>query len=107
MLGSSTFIVLAIGTLAYAGRAHARPVVATIVVCCWALRLGGFLVFRVFKLGSDSRFDEAKKKPGAFGAACEPIGCVYFSLPRQNYFRQDVPVLNLFPVCFLPEMAVM
>ncbi|KAK9825680.1 hypothetical protein WJX81_003037 [Elliptochloris bilobata] len=66
LLGSTTFIVLAVGTLAYAGRNTARSVIATILVCLWALRLGGFLFFRVLKSGSDSRFDEAKKKPGTF-----------------------------------------
>ena len=64
LLGSATFIVLAVGTLAFAAQFHARSVIATVLVCCWALRLGGFLFFRVLKTGSDSRFDEAKKKPG-------------------------------------------
>jgi hypothetical protein len=30
------------------------------------LRLGGFLVMRVWKTGHDSRFDEAKHKPFTF-----------------------------------------
>lgn len=64
LLGSTTFVALAIGTLAFAARFHARSAVATVLVCCWALRLGGFLFFRVLNAGSDSRFDEAKKKPG-------------------------------------------
>lgn len=70
LLGSTTFIILAAGTLAYgdcarAGAHIARPAIATALVCIWALRLGGFLVLRVLKTGSDSRFNEAKKKPGA------------------------------------------
>ena len=65
LLGSTTFIALAVGTLAFAAQFHARSVIATVLVCCWALRLGGFLFFRVLKTGSDSRFDEAKKKPGS------------------------------------------
>ena len=65
LLGSTTFIALAVGTLAFAAQFHSRSVIATVLVCCWALRLGGFLFFRVLKTGSDSRFDEAKKKPGS------------------------------------------
>ena len=70
LLGSTTFISLAVGALAYGSCARAgahtlRPAIATALVCIWALRLGGFLVLRVLKTGSDSSFNEAKKKPGA------------------------------------------
>ena len=40
--------------------------VATAFVVAWALRLGGFLVMRVWKTGHDSRFDEVKHQPGRF-----------------------------------------
>ena len=62
-LGSSTFIACAIGTLIYAGHHFPRQVVATIFVTIWAGRLGCFLVFRVLKTGTDSRFDEVKSQP--------------------------------------------
>ena len=68
-LGSTTFIALAIGTLTYAKYYYARQILATVLVIIWAVRLGGFLVFRVIKTGKDSRFDEAKKQP------CESPGC--------------------------------
>jgi len=35
-------------------------------VVAWAVRLGGFLVVRVWKTGHDSRFDEAKHQPFKF-----------------------------------------
>jgi hypothetical protein len=41
-------------------------IAATAFVAAWALRLGGFLVMRVWKTGHDSRFDEAKHKPFTF-----------------------------------------
>eukprot|EP00878_Enallax_costatus_P045146 GHUV01054087.1.p1 GENE.GHUV01054087.1~~GHUV01054087.1.p1 ORF type:complete len:111 (-),score=15.03 GHUV01054087.1:99-431(-) len=41
-------------------------IAATVFVVAWALRLGGFLVLRVWKTGHDSRFDEAKHKPFTF-----------------------------------------
>lgn len=41
-------------------------IAATAFVVAWAVRLGGFLVVRVWKTGHDSRFDEAKNKPFTF-----------------------------------------
>lgn len=64
-LGSSTFIACAIGTLAYAKYYYARQAIATVLVIIWGTRLGGFLVFRVLRTGTDSRFDEIKHQPGA------------------------------------------
>ena len=62
-LGSTTFVALAIGTLTYAHFYYARQIVATVLVCIWGIRLGGFLVFRVIKAGGDSRFKDVKDKP--------------------------------------------
>lgn len=44
---------------------HAQ-IAATAFVVAWAVRLGGFLVVRVWKTGHDSRFDEAKHQPFKF-----------------------------------------
>jgi steroid 5-alpha reductase family enzyme len=41
-------------------------ITATAFVVAWAVRLGGFLVVRVWKTGHDSRFDEAKHQPFKF-----------------------------------------
>lgn len=62
-LGSSTFIACAIGALTYAKYYYGRQIAATIFVIIWGCRLGGFLVFRVLKTGTDSRFDEVKSQP--------------------------------------------
>ena len=43
-----------------------RQVTATVLLALWAARLGAFLLFRVLKLGGDSRFEEALKKPSLF-----------------------------------------
>lgn len=66
MLGTSAFLVVAVGTLIYGGYYKARQILVTVAVALWALRLGGFLVYRVFKVGHDSRFDEIKTKPAVF-----------------------------------------
>ncbi|KAI9063762.1 DUF1295-domain-containing protein [Trametes sanguinea] len=38
----------------------ARNIVASVLVMVWATRLAGFLLFRVLKFGSDSRFDDIR-----------------------------------------------
>ena len=43
-----------------------RQIAATVLLALWAARLGAFLLFRVLKLGGDSRFEEALKKPLLF-----------------------------------------
>ena len=43
-----------------------RQVVATVFLVVWAARLGVFLLYRVLKLGGDSRFEEALRKPLTF-----------------------------------------
>lgn len=62
-IGSLTFLGLAVGSLVFGGSFGARQVCVTVAVALWALRLGSLLVYRVFKTGGDSRFDEALKKP--------------------------------------------
>ena len=37
-----------------------RSVLATVCTCIWAIRLGVFLLVRVFRRGSDERFDEIR-----------------------------------------------
>ncbi len=87
-LGSTTFIALAIGTLTYAKYYYARQLLATVLVIIWAVRLGGFLVFRVIKTGRDSRFDDAKKQP------CESPGWS----PRRSL--HDKEALEHWHVCY-------
>ena len=57
------------------------------MVAAWALRLGGFLVARVWKVGHDSRFDEAKHKPLTF--------FVYWTMQVAWVFVTLSPVLLL------------
>ncbi|KAG8926571.1 hypothetical protein FRC02_008796 [Tulasnella sp. 418] len=58
--GGSNFFVLALLTLLLGNTFHARNIVASVLVMIWATRLGGFLLFRVLKRGSDSRFDDIR-----------------------------------------------
>ncbi|BFZ53158.1 hypothetical protein PYCC9005_000181 [Savitreella phatthalungensis] len=61
--GGTNFFFLALFTLLCGGINHpndARSIIASIFVMVWALRLSGFLLFRILKSGSDSRFDDKR-----------------------------------------------
>eukprot|EP00879_Flechtneria_rotunda_P024862 GHRR01026381.1.p1 GENE.GHRR01026381.1~~GHRR01026381.1.p1 ORF type:complete len:300 (+),score=97.06 GHRR01026381.1:326-1225(+) len=87
MLGTGSFIVLSLGSLLAIKSVHARKVVATAFVCAWAVRLGGFLVVRVWKTGQDSRFDEAKGQPFKFW--------IYWTMQAVWVYATLLPVLLL------------
>ncbi|KAI0337265.1 DUF1295-domain-containing protein [Trametopsis cervina] len=58
--GGSNFFVLSLITLLMGNTYHTRNIVASVFVMVWATRLAGFLLFRVLKTGSDTRFDDIR-----------------------------------------------
>ena len=64
--GGTNFAVLAIITLAFSGHHNARQIVASLFIILWALRLSGFLLFRILKTGKDDRFDDKRDKFWSF-----------------------------------------
>ncbi|KAJ9612450.1 hypothetical protein H2200_004047 [Cladophialophora chaetospira] len=60
--GGTNFMLLAILTLGLSATHNARQIVATLAIALWAVRLSGFLLFRILKTGSDKRFDEMRGK---------------------------------------------
>ncbi|KIJ63477.1 hypothetical protein HYDPIDRAFT_112892 [Hydnomerulius pinastri MD-312] len=58
--GGSNFFILALMTLLLGQTFCARNVLASVFVMVWAVRLAGFLLFRVLKRGSDTRFDSIR-----------------------------------------------
>ncbi|KAK2606401.1 hypothetical protein QQS21_003220 [Conoideocrella luteorostrata] len=62
LAGGSNFAILAILNLALSGHHHARQVVASLFLIIWAVRLSGFLFFRILRTGSDDRFDDKRDK---------------------------------------------
>ncbi|KAF2234953.1 DUF1295-domain-containing protein [Viridothelium virens] len=60
--GGTNFAILAIITLAFSGHHNARQIVASLFIMIWALRLSGFLLFRILKTGKDDRFDGTRDK---------------------------------------------
>ncbi|EJF57362.1 hypothetical protein DICSQDRAFT_92324 [Dichomitus squalens LYAD-421 SS1] len=58
--GGSNFFILALLTLLLGQEFHGRNILASVFIMVWAARLAGFLLFRVLKTGSDTRFDDIR-----------------------------------------------
>ncbi|KAJ7583679.1 DUF1295-domain-containing protein [Mycena floridula] len=58
--GGSNFFLLALLTLLLGNEFHTRNIVASVFVMVWAVRIAGWLLYRVLKTGSDARFDEIR-----------------------------------------------
>ena len=65
-LGSLSYLLLSIGSLALGRTFYSRQVLMTCLVVAWTVRLGSFLVLRLKRTGRDSRFDELKFEPLRF-----------------------------------------
>ena len=53
---------MSIITLAFSGQHTARQILASLFLILWAVRLSGFLLFRILKTGTDTRFDDKRDK---------------------------------------------
>lgn len=62
LAGGSNFAILAVLTLALGGYQHDRQLVVSLLMIVWAVRLAGFLFFRILKTGHDERFNEMRGK---------------------------------------------
>jgi len=58
--GGSNFFLLALLTLLIGNTFYARNIVASVLLMIWAVRISGFLLFRVMKVGKDARFDDIR-----------------------------------------------
>lgn len=56
------FFFLALLTLNLGAAYNARNILASIFVMIWAIRLGGFQLFRISRMGGDTRFDDMRGK---------------------------------------------
>jgi steroid 5-alpha reductase family enzyme len=62
LIGSITYVTVISIALLFSKNVGTRSVILAILVITWALRLGSFLVLRVKRQGSDSRFNVMKHK---------------------------------------------
>ena len=68
LIGGLTHIICALIGVFYdwnvAGQISLEAkLIQALCICCWAGKLGGFLLYRVIKAGGDKRFDDAKNSP--------------------------------------------
>lgn len=60
--GGTNFIILAVLTLALSATHTTRQILVSLFLILWAFRLSGFLLFRILKTGTDTRFDDKRDK---------------------------------------------
>lgn len=64
--GGTNFIILAVTVFLLAQTYSTRQCLVTGLVCLWGVRLSGFLLFRIIKIGRDKRFQETGKNIARF-----------------------------------------
>ena len=64
--GGTNFVVLAILTFLLAETYHWRQIALTSCIILWGLRLSGYLLYRIIKIGEDDRFDDKRSNPLRF-----------------------------------------
>ncbi|MEL7221574.1 MAG: DUF1295 domain-containing protein [Bacteroidota bacterium] len=62
---SATFAAIAIAAYTYSEQQFMDQLILMMVVL-WAIRLGGYLLYRVMKIGHDDRFNEIRNNPLSF-----------------------------------------
>ncbi|KAK6379998.1 uncharacterized protein PV06_00130 [Exophiala oligosperma] len=60
--GGTNFIILCVLTLSLSATHTARQILTALCLAAWAARLSGFLLFRILKTGSDTRFDDKRSR---------------------------------------------
>eukprot|EP00092_Neocalanus_flemingeri_P031087 GFUD01033767.1.p1 GENE.GFUD01033767.1~~GFUD01033767.1.p1 ORF type:complete len:326 (+),score=56.87 GFUD01033767.1:124-1101(+) len=64
--GGTNFVVLAVLTFLLSWTFHWRQILVTGLVVLWGLRLSGYLLYRIIKIGEDDRFDDKRSDPLRF-----------------------------------------
>lgn len=64
--GGTNFVVLALLTFVLAETYHWRQILVTVCVVLWGIRLSGYLLYRIIKIGEDDRFDDKRSNPIKF-----------------------------------------
>ncbi len=58
LAGGTNFVVVAVMTLLLGGTYYTRQILVTVAVIAWGVRLSGYLLMRIIKIGKDDRFDD-------------------------------------------------
>ncbi|KAI8791044.1 hypothetical protein BgiMline_018591 [Biomphalaria glabrata] len=59
--GGTNFVVLAVMTFLVSQTFQARQIIVTVFIIVWGLRLSGYLLYRIIKIGEDNRFDDKRE----------------------------------------------
>lgn len=59
--GGTNFVVLAVLTFCLASTWNWRQIMVTAFIVVWGLRLSGYLLYRIIKIGEDKRFDDKRE----------------------------------------------
>ncbi|CAL1544863.1 unnamed protein product [Lymnaea stagnalis] len=59
--GGTNFVVLAVMTFLIAWTFSTRQIIVTVFIIVWGLRLSGYLLYRIIKIGEDNRFDDKRE----------------------------------------------
>lgn len=64
--GGTNFVVLGLLTFFLAETYQWRQIMVTVFITVWGLRLSGYLLYRIIKIGEDKRFDDKRENCLAF-----------------------------------------
>ncbi|WAR17580.1 hypothetical protein MAR_032174 [Mya arenaria] len=64
--GGTNFVVLAVLSFFMAQTYATRQIMVTVCIVVWGIRLSGYLLYRIIKIGEDKRFDDKRENCLAF-----------------------------------------
>jgi steroid 5-alpha reductase family enzyme len=104
---SLSFIALAAIMLIFTPSASAAALVAACAVILWAVRLGGYLFWRILHIKVDHRFDDKRDSFAKFGAfwLLQAVSVWVIMLPVYGFFA-SAKAASLSPVLFIPGLVV-
>jgi len=98
--GGTNFVVLAVLSLCLAETFQWRQIVVTACVVLWGLRLSGYLLYRIIKIGEDDRFDDKRSNPLRFAifwifqaiwVFTVSLPVIFVNAPSSSTFTQYTP----------------
>jgi steroid 5-alpha reductase family enzyme len=104
---SLSFIALAAIMLVFAPSASLAAIVAASAVLLWAVRLGGYLFWRILHIKVDHRFDDKRDSFLKFGAfwLLQAISVWVIMLPVYGFFA-SAKAASLSPALLVPGLVI-
>ncbi|KAG8183599.1 hypothetical protein JTE90_025151 [Oedothorax gibbosus] len=95
--GGVNFIIIALVTFLLSETYATRQILVTALVCAWGVRLSGFLLFRILRIGRDARFDDRRSNVLRFA--------VFWTFQALWVFTVSLPVIFInSPKKLLPDV---